>query len=205
MKRLILLAVLYPAVASAHIFEIYAQPEVGGTFGHGIGGAQTDNDFFQKSSGGTFGGQIGAKFFFFDAWVEHLQLTDFKGINGTYTEFMAGTDWDFSLGDDVRPDGRHVPGKNYGNLGFGVGLGLGTGQQVTPPLDNAQISDKGFMGQLHFSAEHRFNDVISFGLKVPIEFGYMFKNGVAANDKMNQYMSIHACALVYLQFKLALK
>jgi hypothetical protein len=206
MRRLILLLTLLPTVASAHVLTLWAQPEAGGLAGHGIYGAQQANDFFQKGGGATFGGEIGAQIFFFGAWIDHLQLTDFKGITGTYTEFMVGCNWDFSLGDgDVRPDGKHEPGKNFGGIGFGVGLGLGTGQQVTPPLDNGQVSDKGFMGEIRISAEHRFNNIMALGLQVPIEYGYMFKNSGAANDKSNQYMSIHAAALVYFQFKLSLK
>jgi hypothetical protein len=159
----------------------------------GIAGAQKTNDFFGGAMGGLYGAKVGGEVLFTDVWVEHWQITD-GSVIGTWTQFMAGTDVDFPLGDT--PQGEKP--KTFAELGFAFGFGLATGQQVMPPLDNSEVSDKGFIGQLSLGVDYRFNKVMSIGLSVPVTYGYMFKNG-AANDESNQYQQIGVAPQVYLR------
>jgi hypothetical protein len=189
-----------PGLARAGVFDVYAQAEGGGATGMGLAGVQMDNDFFQGAAGGLYGAKVGAEVLFTDVWVEHWQLTDFKGLTGTWTQFMIGADVDFPLGDT--PQGQKP--KTFAELGFAAGYGLGTGQQVQPPLDNAQVTDKGFIGQLSLGVDYRFSKVTSIGLAVPITYGYLFKNGegAAANNSDNQYHQLAVAPMVYFRFSL---
>ena len=191
-----------PGVARAGFLDVYAQAEGGGAYGMGVGGAQKDADFFRGAGGALYGAKLGAELLFTDAWVEHWQLTDLKGITGTWTQFMIGADVDFPIGDT--PPGQKP--KAFGEIGFAVGYGLGTGQQVEPPLDNSQVTDKGFIGQLSLGVDYRFSRVTSIGLVVPITYGYLFKNGegVAANTEENQYHQVAAAPMVYFRVSLGI-
>jgi hypothetical protein len=186
--------------AHAAVFEVYGQIEGGGAYGTGVEGAQKENDFFSGAGGGLYGGKLGVELLFTDAWVEHWQLTDFAGVTGTWTQFLVGADVDFPVGDTA-------PGKKpklFGEVGFGVGYGLGTGQQVEPPLDNAQVTDKGFIAQISVGVDYRVSKVLSFGIAVPVTYGYLFKNGegAAANDEANQYHQVAAAPQLYLRINL---
>ena len=186
-----------PGQAHAGVLDVYGQIEGGGATGIGVGGVQQDNDFFSGAGGGMYGAKVGVEFLFTDAWVEHWQLTDLEGLTGTWTQFMLGADVDFPLGDT--PQGEKP--KTFAELGMAVGYGLGTGQQVDPPLDNAQVTDKGFIAQLSLGVDYRFSKVTSIGLVVPITYGYLFKNGdgAAANNADNQYHQLAAAPMVYFR------
>ncbi len=191
-------------VASATILDIFAQPQAGGMGGYGIAGATDakENDFFKGATGGSYGALVGVKVFFLTGMVEHDQYFTSK-LTGTWTQFLLGVDFRFKVGD-TPPEGKKH--KNFGRISLAGGYGLGTGQQVDPPLDNAQVSDKGFIGQFTFSMEHDFNKVMTFGLALPVEYGYLFKNNAGpANDETQQYQSIHASAYLFLRFHIEIK
>jgi len=204
LSSLVLAGALLAAPGRAHagVFDLYAQAQGGGAYGLGLGGVQMDNDFFSGAGGALYGAKVGAEVLFTDAWVEHWQFTDLEGITGTWTQFMIGADVDFPLGDT--PQGQKP--KTFAELGFAVGYGLGTGQQVEPPLDNAQVTDKGFIGQLSLGVDYRFSKVISIGVVVPITYGYLFKNGegAAANNADNQYHQLAAAPMVYFRMNLGI-
>jgi hypothetical protein len=189
-----------PQVAHAGVFDVYAQAEGGYANGFGVAGAKKDSDFFSGATGGLYGAKVGAELLFTDVWVEHWQFTDFKGVNGTWTQFMVGADIDFPVGDV--PQGQKP--KTFAEIGLAAGYGLGTGQQVEPPLDNAQTTDKGFIAQLSLGVDYRFSKIVSIGLAVPITYGYLFKNGegIAANDEDNQYHQLAASPMVYVRMNL---
>jgi hypothetical protein len=193
---------LIASTAEAKILEIYAQAQGGGMYGKGLSGAQKDNDFFFGAKGASYGAKVGAEVMWVDAWIEHNQFTRGDGISGTWTQFMAGFDYDFPIGDEPE---KGKPHKTYAQIGIAAGFGMGTGQQVDPPLSNDEITDKGFVAELSFGGEYRFNKLLSIGLNVPITYGYIFKNGVDANDEENQYHSIHGAAYLYLSFHIELK
>ena len=201
---LIVGVLLVCSTAQAKVLELYGQVQGGGQYGKGIAGDQKDNDFFFGAKGASYGALVGAEFMWVDAWVEHNQFTNGSRVTGTWTQFMVGFDYDFPIGDPPGPGQRP---KTYAQIALDVGFGMGTGRQVDPPLDNTQITDKGPVGQLAFGAEYRFNRVMSLGMSVPIEYAYLYKNvpGSVANDSSQWYHSVHAMALLYLQFHLELK
>ena len=85
-----------------------------------------------------------------------------------------------------------------------AGFGLGTGQQVDPPLDNSEITDKGFMLGGKAALGTHLSKYFDFGLMVPVQYGYFFKNGVAVNDVTNHYQGIHLEALLFLRMYIKL-
>ena len=174
------LLLLAAVPAHATLLEFHAGLHLGGATGTGVGGDQKDNDFFAGAKGGVYGGSVGLKVLFMDFTIEHDQLTDFSELKGTWTQFMLGPHLAFALSGPG--------GKLYADLGFAAGFGVGTGQQIDPPLDNAQISDKGFMLELRAGVEYRISPVFGLGVSVPAAWGYMFKNDVV-NDTSNHYQT----------------
>lgn len=104
---------------------------------------------------------------------------------------------------------RPIPGTapGYLDIGFAAGFGVGTGQQVMPPLDNSQVTDKGFLGQVHLGLGYRLTRALSLGVRVPVQAAYLFKSGdgAAANDRGNQYVSVNAALLLELRLSLSLR
>jgi hypothetical protein len=99
------------------------------------------------------------------------------------------------------------PAPGYFDIGFAAGFGVGTGQQVMPPLDNSEVTDKGFMGQAHFGLGYRFSNALSLGVRVPVQAAYLFKSGdgAAANDRGNQYVSVNAALLLELRLNISVR
>lgn len=194
------LVALLAAPTHAGIFQFHAQAQGGGMWGKGLGGAQQDNDFFAGAKGGGYGILVGGEVLFIDGWIEHNQYND-GSLSGTWTQLMVGLDVDFELGDEPAP-GKEP--KTFGEVGVGLGFGMGTGQQVDPPLDNSEISDKGFVAQASVGLDHRLNRVLSIGVTIPVQYGYLFKNDLA-NDVANHYHSIHVTPMAYLRFRLGMK
>jgi hypothetical protein len=99
----------------------------------------------------------------------------------------------------------HAPG--YIDLGLAAGFGVGTGQQVMPPLDNSELTDKGFLGQIHVGLGYRLTSALSVGVRVPVQAAYLFKtgDGAAANDRGNQYVSVNASVLLELRLNLSVR
>lgn len=99
----------------------------------------------------------------------------------------------------------YAPG--YIDLGLAGGFGVGTGQQVMPPLDNSELTDKGFLGQVHVGLGYRLTRALSLGVRVPVQAAYLFKSGegAAANDRGNQYVSVNASVLLELRLNLSVR
>jgi hypothetical protein len=196
--------------AHADVLSLNATVQGGGSGGSGISGDAQEAAFHEGTAGGAYGVMLGVEFLFIDGWVEHTQYRDGEGLTGTWTQFMAGVDLKVNVGEargGSVEDGKRTGDtyhSTYIEMGLGTGFGVGTGQQVMPPLDNAQVTDKGFLVQASFGLGYRLNRVISLGVRVPVQGGYMFKNGVA-NDNGNQYISAQAAVLLGMRFDLQLK
>lgn len=205
MRALTLAAVLAIASpVSADILKLTIEADGGGAFGKGTSGDQVirDSAFFAKSPHLAYGGQVGAEFLFLAAWIQHHQLTDGDRIS-TWTQFGAGLHGTIDRGDAKQKKSREG---SFVELGVGAWFGLGTGQQVMPPLSNDEITDKAFLIEGRIGFGKHLNDVFDFGLSVPVSWGYFFKNGngAVANDVSTHYQAIQGEALLYLRANIRL-
>jgi hypothetical protein len=206
------LAVLAARDAHADVLSLRLEGHVGGGGGMALGGGQAAQEaaFFEGARGGAYGGLIGLEVLFIDVWVEHHQYVTPSSFLGTWTQFMTGLDLDLENRSTVsaaeRKKGEQGKKKSYMEIGIGLGYGVGTGQQVEPPLDAAQLTDKGFLVEARFSAglwigEHAG---LGLGITIPVSGGYFFKSGFA-NDAENQYYSVEGAALLVVRGKIKIK
>jgi hypothetical protein len=187
---------LVPATASADVFKLYGEVQGGGLYGKGIAGDHKADSAFAGGRG-AYGALIGAEFLIFDVHIQHRQYINGDGLT-TWTNFSGGLNFGFDTGS-AQEKKDHKGG--YVALGVGLAFGIGTGQQVMPPLDNAQVTDKGFLLEGKFGFGKHLNKVFDIGLSAPVSFGYLFKsgNGATANDTSNQYQSVQAELLLVLR------
>ncbi len=193
--------------ASADIFKLFAEADVGAMDGKGISGDQKDSAFF-KNPHGAYGALIGAELVFVDAWIEHHQYYGHNDVAdsgklSTWTQFGLGLHFTMGLADDK--DQKAGRG-GFAEMAVGGWFGIGTGQQVQLPIDNAQLSDKGFLAEVRFGVGTHLNKVFDFGLSVPLSYGYFFKqgNGATANNLSTNYQGVEGEVLVYLRANIRL-
>jgi hypothetical protein len=157
--------------AQARLIDLRAGVIGGGLTGWG----QTANtpDFFKRRQGPGAGVEVGVKLLVFDVSASFLQLFNGSGTAGTLTQLLAGVNIDVPVGNDKFQEGvergksRNVI-RPIANLGFAVG----TPEPVKPPLDNAQISAKGFVSYMGLGYEHFLNEF--FGVGAQANFGYHY-------------------------------
>lgn len=211
MKRLVVFTALAlaaaPATAGAGLLELTAQLQTGGQGGTGVFGGQKDNAFHAGAAPFQYGAIVGVEFMFVDVWVEHNQTFDGSTVDGTWTQFMTGIDFSIDVGNTLLdPKKKDSPTKSFVELGAAIGYGVGTGQQVDPPLDRSELTDQGFVAQVSLDFGYRLNSVMSLGLHIPLQFGYIIKTGAGvANDEENHYGSVHGAALVNFRTNFAFK
>lgn len=199
MRRLqpfFLLVMLVPATASAEVFKLYGEVQGGGLFGKGISGDHKDASAFQGSRG-AYGAAVGAQFLIFDGNIQHRQYINSDGLT-TWTQFTGGLHFGVDTGTE-QDKKAHKGG--YMSMGIGVGFGVGTGAQVDPPLDNSEVTDKGFLLVVKPGFGKHLNKVFDIGLSVPVSYGYIFKsgNGATANMTESQYQTVQIEALLVLR------
>ncbi|GAB4543298.1 MAG: hypothetical protein Tsb0020_55230 [Haliangiales bacterium] len=201
------LCIAMPRAASADLLSLYLEGHGGGAFGDGLGGEAQADAFHAGAQGLAYGGLIGAEVLFVDLWVQHDQYLNAGELAGTWTQFMIGLDTQFDIGRRKRGKIKHRYTPGYGEVGLALGYGVGTGQQVMPPLDASQVTDRGFLGQLHVGFGYRFSRYLSMGVSLPIQVGYMFKSGdgLAANDTANQYYGAQGAALLNLRLTVPIR
>ncbi|MBK9029751.1 MAG: hypothetical protein IPL61_00155 [Myxococcales bacterium] len=209
MRRLLPLVALALAAAPAHadLLSLRLEAHGGGGGGVGVAGDQKDNAFQTGARGGVYGGLVGVEVLFIDVWVQHHQFNN-GGLTGTWTQFMTGMDVDVDLGvPAAKPGKAHGRPAGYFEAGLGLGFGVGTGQQVVLPLDNGEVTDKGFVVEAKIGAGWNLGPLFSLGFVVPVSGGYFFKSGpgVVANDQGTHYQAIEAALLVNFRAKLKLK
>src|SRR5689334_10061284 len=139
---------LAPA-AHADLFSARADLHVGGSGGAGLAGDQKDAAYFKNAPNGAYGALIGVQALIADAYIDHTQYTDGSRVT-TWTQFAVGIRVDVKTGAPPKEKGatEEPQPTGYFELGLHAAFGLGTGQQVSPPLDNAQITDKAFLLEL---------------------------------------------------------
>jgi hypothetical protein len=192
------------APASADVLKLFVEANGGVGSGTATGGDQVikDSAFFVKAPHLAYGALIGAELLFLDAWIQHHQFTDGDRL-ATWTQFGVGVHGTIDLGD-LKQQKDHESA--YFEFGAGGWFGVGTGQQVMPPLDNAQITDKAFLVEGRLGAGKHLNSVFDFGVTIPVSWGYFFKNGngAAANDVSTHYRSVQGEALLVLRANIRL-
>lgn len=196
----LVLAMVSPA--SADVFKLFAEAGGGGMYGKGIKGDLKDSAFFAKAPHLDYGALIGAELLFLDAWIQHHQFTNGSRVS-TWTQFGLGVHGLIDLGD---PKQQKAHEGGFFEFALGGWFGLGTGQQVMPPLDNAQVTDKAFLVEARVGGGKHLSKVFDFGVSVPVSWGYFFKNGngAVANNVSTHYQSIQGEALVFLRANLRL-
>lgn len=200
---------LAAAPAQADVFKVYAEAHGGGMAGKGTGGdlvnnATFDEAFFEQAPHGTYGALIGARFLFVDAQIQHHQYTNGDRL-ATWTQFAAGLDFELPLGAQTKE--QKAAGKgSYLSLGVHLGFGLGTGLQVTPPLSNDEITDKGFLLEGRLGFGKHLNKVFDIGVAIPVSYGYFFKTvgDAVVNDLETHYQSVQIEALLVLRANIRL-
>ncbi len=200
-----------PAPAEANVFKLYAEAHGGGMYGKGTGGDLVNNGtnmydeaYFENASPGVYGVALGARILVMAIEVQHHQYVG-GGSLSTWTQFGAGLQFEIGLGSKSPADTKAGKG-TYAQLGTMLFFGVGTGQQVMPPLSNDELTDKGFLLQGSFGFGKHLNKVFDIGISIPVSYGYFFKSGgpAVANDVSTHYQSIQAEALLVLRgnFKL---
>jgi hypothetical protein len=192
-------AAVAPRAAHADLFSARADLHVGGSGGAGLGGAQKDNAYFGDAPHGAYGALVGVQALIADAYIDHTQYTDGSRVT-TWTQFALGVRVDVKTGAPPKEKGAVEEPKptGYFELGVHAAFGLGTGQQVSPPLDNAQITDKAFLLELRGGFGKILGNGFRIGLTIPVSGGYFFKsgNGATANDTGTHYTGLEAAALL---------
>jgi hypothetical protein len=196
----LLASVVNTAAAHADVFTIAAQLDGGGEFGKGIGGDQKATAFHATAPHGTYGLKLNAEVLFIDMWLAHHQFTNGSRL-ATWSEVGVGMDTELPLGDSKKGLGGYLA------LGVGATFGVGTGQQVQLPLDNGELSDKGFALVATMGMGSHITKLIDLGVEVPVTAGYYFKSGAgaAANNLSTHYQAMNVQALLFLRLRIGSK
>ena len=196
-----------PARAGADVLKLYGEVHGGAVGGKGLSGdpvnaGPEDESFFANVPHGAYGVRVGARLLILEAAIQHHQFTNGSDLS-TWTQFAAGIGVQADFGDEPARKARR---NGFADFGLGVAFGLGTGQQVDPPLSNDEITDKGFLVEGRIGFGKHLGKVLDFGVTVPVSWGYFFKNGFddAANDVSTHYKSLQVAGLLYLRVNLKL-
>ncbi|MCW5808996.1 MAG: hypothetical protein KIT31_41975 [Deltaproteobacteria bacterium] len=188
--------------ARAEVLVLYGDLHGGGMYGKGLSGDQKETAFFQNAPAGMYGARVAARFLFLGAAIQHHQYTNGSQVS-TWTQFSAGLDFQVGLGTDKQKKERKG---TFFELGANLGFGVGTGQQVMPPLSNDEITDKAFLLEGRLGYGKHLNKLFDVGITVPVSWGYFFKNGVdaSANDVSTHYRGLQVEGLLFLRANIRL-
>jgi len=195
------------AHAEADVFKLFGEVQGGavggkGTSGDPVNAGPQDEAFFANVPHGAYGLRLGARLFIIDGVIQHHQFTNGSRL-ATWTQFAAGIGVQADLGDEKTKKAKKG---GFVDVGVNLAFGLGTGQQVDPPLSNDEITDKGFLVEGRLGFGKHLNKVLDVGVTVPVSWGYFFKTGFddAANDLSTQYRSLQVAGLAYLRVNIKL-
>ncbi len=187
----ILLAALLPArPVHAKVLDLYGAVKAGAVGGKGFTDQQRA-DFYDIKAGSTLAFELGLELLFIDVSVVGLQFFDFgsKDPSSGNEGSLAGTMFQFLLGLDVDIpiDSQREP-KLYLRLGANGGPAVGLPRRVNPPLDNGEVSDKGFVAHAIVALEYHINQVFYLGLEFQPGYHYFVPGGGAAVNDPSQGM-----------------
>lgn len=183
----------------ADVLTISGRVDMGLNHGKGLGGGAKDKAFAATAPLPMFGVQVNVEALFVDVWLGHHQFANGSRV-ATWSEVGVGLDMEINSGQGA------VRGPFF-YLGGGLTFGVGTGQQVELPLDNSEISDKGFAAVAKLGGGLHLSRLIDVGIEVPMSLGYYFKSGagIAANDKDTHYTQAALSGLVFVRARYGLK
>jgi hypothetical protein len=163
--------VLCARAAEARLLDLHAAAQAGG-----IGGWGTTSrpDFFDHTRGPAFGAEVGLKLLVFDLSASFTQVIDSSGWAGTLTQAGLAIDVDIPVGPAQLPNGQSV---HVIHPSIGVNFGFGTPGPVSPPLNAAQISDKGMLFPARVGYEYFFNPFVAIGAEAMFGYHYFFIGG----------------------------
>lgn len=196
----LLVSTVAAAPASADVFKLYGEAHGGGMYGKGVSGE--GESFFAQSTGPTYGALVGGRFLIFDGQIKHHQYPH-DGELSTFTQFNVGLAFQVDTGGQ---QAKKVHKGGYFEIGVWAGFGLATGAQVDPPLDNSEVSDKGFLLETRLGFGKHLSKNFDIGLAVPVSWGYIFRtgDGAAANDISTHYQSVQVEALLVFRANISL-
>jgi hypothetical protein len=165
------------AQARSKRVDLYGSVLVGGTTGGGT--ARGAPDFFDASEGLASGVKLGVRLFVVDFSIRFLQMIDSHGAASTLSTALLGSTLEIPLvggGQDVTGHPRRL--EVVLRPGLGAGFALGTPAPVHLPIDNAQLSAKGFLVEGSCGVERLFGPY--FGIGATLEGGYHYLFGQSA-------------------------
>ncbi len=185
MKRvggtLLLAAVLALAsrTAEARLLDLHVGGRVGGLTGWSTGSPNTP-DFFAHTRGAGIGFEAGLKLLIIDLSVTFTQVADGSGTVGTLTQFLLGPTFDIPAGSSKFENGQP---RSIFRPGLQGGFGFGTAGPVSLPLDNKQLSDKGFVSYASLAYEYFLNPFIGVGGQAQFGWHYFLGGQVVNNSE----------------------
>jgi hypothetical protein len=184
--------------AEARLLDLHAGVDTGGIVGWGA--TSNTPDFFRETSGGAFGFSLGAKLLVFDLSASFLQVFNGSGTVGTLTQFLLGFEIDVPVGQDKMPNGRT---RAVVRPALAGGFGFGTSGPVDPPLDNAQVSDKGVVTHFKVGYEYFLNPFMGVGVSGLAGYHY-FLGGQVITNNQDHSSGYHLAALASFTFHLGI-
>jgi hypothetical protein len=184
--------------AEARLIDLRA-----GVIGGGITGwGETANtpDFFKRRQGPGLGAELGLKLLVFDVSASFVQLFDSGGTAGTLTQFLAGINIDVPVGNQKFQEGvERGRSRNIIRPIANAGFALGTPVRVHPPLDNEQISAKGFVSYVGLGYEHFLNEFIGVGAQANFGYHYLIDGGMSESP-MTVGLQTHSAGYQFTGF-----
>jgi hypothetical protein len=167
-----------PRPADARLVDLHVGGRAGGLTGWGT--TANTPDFFEHTRGAGVGFEAGLKLLVVDLSVTFTQVADGSGTVGTLTQFLLGTNFDIPAGHLKFENGQP---RSVFRPGFQGGFGFGTAGPVNLPLDNKQVSDKGFVSYATIAYEFFLNPFIGVGGQAQFGWHYFLGGQVVTNSE----------------------
>lgn len=205
------------AAGVGRFVEAHAGLRVGGLTGRGQGDAATrQRDFFELVRGPVVGFQVGCKLLGLDLSLRFHQVLEGRGEigdpgdrisragrgeiadpgapatkpdtgldRGTMTQLMLGFEMEFPVGLAFVVKPR-----------IAAGLAFGTREEIRPPLDGADVTHKGFVGEATIALQRRLGALLSIGLEAVGGYHYLLGGNLVVNDPENWVRGSHVLGLL---------
>jgi hypothetical protein len=187
-----------PEFAAAKILDLYLQLDpVGLSTGRRLAGsnlAGDRTDFFYRNEGGVTGFKLGVDVLFLEAIVDFKQGFSLGGWQSAWIGFLAGLKGTFDLGETT-----------VGYVAADVGFGVGTEGPFNPPVNDANVAQKGVVAVGRLGVDRQLNSVISVGIELDVGYHYLFLGGAAVSGATDtELQGVHVTGLVDLKLTLGI-